>query len=378
MNVPATATGMTPVAPTTPKNQWLQALRAVAALYVLFFHCIPLFEGQRFGHFFAFLGKHGYAGVDIFMPLSGFVVTATLLKRGAAKSKLFLLERFARIFSGYWPILVFVYLFSVWGIRPLDHVRERALSTIFLLSPKLEDNWLETAWTIAYELRFYILIALLFSLLKKIRMDVKIWAAMAVVWLYNLYYFSFHQDLVVTGAVPLSYAMSGLTLEFLLGAYLATTNWHDLKPNHIIFLLIAGLSAFTVGTSAIFFANYEFARFMTFGIFGSCALVIFLWLGRTRRAPPRLLSAIGDSSYSLYLIHPLIVSIGGRVRYSHDSLGLLIPFGVIVFSVAFSHVWYWAAEKRLYQFIKNRIEARAPENKVAAAPPPARQSELMR
>ena len=83
--------------------EYLQALRAIAAILVLFYHGSVLsqviIEYQYAHNFFMF----GYAGVDIFFVVSGFIIYYTsYIKREKLHRVDFLLNRFIRIFPIYW------------------------------------------------------------------------------------------------------------------------------------------------------------------------------------------------------------------------------------------------------------------------------------
>lgn len=66
------------------------------------------------------------------------------------------------------------------------------------------------------------------------------------------------------------------------------------------------MAAYTAGTVSPWFDRVEFLRVATFGIFDACALIFFLSLDSLGVKAPAFLVAIGDASYSLYLIHPFL------------------------------------------------------------------------
>ncbi len=94
----------------------LQGLRGLAVLAVVFYHCHPRLEGT-----WVYYGSlWGWAGVNLFFVLSGFLITSILLE---ARNK----ERYFRNFYGrralrIWPVyvllLVVVYLNSDWFVGP--------------------------------------------------------------------------------------------------------------------------------------------------------------------------------------------------------------------------------------------------------------------
>lgn len=112
---------------------WLQALRALAAIYVLLFHASAMLGDGAVSNFLKLLGRHGYVGVDVFIALSGFVVTSTLIRRENNKYvyAAFLVERFVRIFAGYWPVMLLTLALAYAGVRPIHGLMENAWPSIF-------------------------------------------------------------------------------------------------------------------------------------------------------------------------------------------------------------------------------------------------------
>jgi peptidoglycan/LPS O-acetylase OafA/YrhL len=82
----------------------IDGLRAIAVLAVLFFHAgIPGFSG-------------GFAGVDIFFVISGFLITSIILKEieaGTFSIARFYERRIRRIFPALFPV-IFVTLIAGW------------------------------------------------------------------------------------------------------------------------------------------------------------------------------------------------------------------------------------------------------------------------
>src|SRR5579871_6907304 len=85
----------------------VQVLRGLAAMLVVLFHA-GLLADERFGapghHLFGPLFRAGAGGVDIFFPISGFVMvvsTVGLLAQPGA-SRIFLTRRIIRIVPLYW------------------------------------------------------------------------------------------------------------------------------------------------------------------------------------------------------------------------------------------------------------------------------------
>ncbi len=70
----------------------------------------------------------------------------------------FLLRRLGRIYGGYWPVLVLAALLSSVGVSAI-HPEGRWLSSVLLVEPTMGGNVLSVAYTLVYELWFYLLTA---------------------------------------------------------------------------------------------------------------------------------------------------------------------------------------------------------------------------
>jgi peptidoglycan/LPS O-acetylase OafA/YrhL len=94
----------------------LQGLRGIAVLAVLFYHCHPRLEGT----WIHYASLWGWAGVNLFFVLSGFLITSILLEaRGKPRYfRNFYGRRALRIWPVYFLVLIVVYLNAPWFIGP--------------------------------------------------------------------------------------------------------------------------------------------------------------------------------------------------------------------------------------------------------------------
>jgi len=94
----------------------LDGLRGLAILWVVLYHCGPLLQGTWLHR----VAEWGWAGVDIFFVLSGFLITANLL--GARDKPHYFHNFHARRALRIWPVyalvLAVVYLNAPWFIGP--------------------------------------------------------------------------------------------------------------------------------------------------------------------------------------------------------------------------------------------------------------------
>jgi peptidoglycan/LPS O-acetylase OafA/YrhL len=87
----------------------VQFLRFAAAMLVVVYHVSAHIRdaGIDPGPFFQLSEAVGFAGVDIFFVISGFIMAYTThAAAGAVDAWAFARRRMARIYSGYWPFFL--------------------------------------------------------------------------------------------------------------------------------------------------------------------------------------------------------------------------------------------------------------------------------
>ena len=346
------------------KNEWLQAARALASVAVMLFHMGPhLMLVPQFGTLGPWI-QWGFIGVDIFFVLSGFVVYQSA-DRARFTWNAFLLRRIARIFLGYWPVLVFMA-----GVTVLSNdwpTQSVFWKSVFLLSPSLFVNWLPTAWSLTYELYFYLWISLICLLAVQMR-AILIGCVMTMLVAWNLGWFYLDIFTVISGSQPLSFALPGFGIEFLAGALLAHWRNRDQRFKSRLWarwLLIVGamfiICGLLLGSSSPIHASVEGMRAVTFGTAGLGCLLIALALADLGWAVWPSVVLIGDSSYSLYLLHPPLIVLMALTRETWGISGqalmiysIMAPVLIIWFSIWWFHIieqplFNWVMTKRLTQ-----------------------------
>jgi peptidoglycan/LPS O-acetylase OafA/YrhL len=146
---------------------WLDALRGLAALVVVFEHALkPLWPEVRLPIKAVF--DPGWYGVLVFFLVSGYIVPASLERRGSVRA--FWISRFFRL----WPLFSVCVagmallaavgwdsLHTWWGSRPVA----LALAHASMLQNLLYvPNLANVLWTLSYEMAFYLLLTAMFNL----------------------------------------------------------------------------------------------------------------------------------------------------------------------------------------------------------------------
>ena len=333
---------------------WIQALRGIAALMVLFFHMHPHWDLLPVLSVTSTVTRWGFSGVDIFFALSGFVVYRSAQRTVAARGIWpFIKKRLLRIYLGYWPVLLLIALTTVTVYHGSLPPLKKMVFSALLLYPNIWDNWLAPAWSLTMEIYFYLWIALIALLPQRYQIKV-ILCVMVVLTAWGIGWLIADRPSVFNGQQPLRYGLTGLGLEFLAGALLA----HAYERKASLFktpqatvplciLLMAG--GIVLGMSSPYFDRVEIMRVASFGAMGLSALVLALTLEQTRFTPPGWLVAIGNASYSLYLLHTFLLDASGRVRsfFGIVSPSALLPFllALPVVIVLISLLWYRWVEK---------------------------------
>lgn len=339
------------------RMEWLQALRALAAMAVLFFHCKDAFVGYPIIQ--KILGQ-GFFGVDIFFCLSGYIMCLSCYRKqpGVRNGLQFLITRGVRIYSGYYPALLLTLAAAAIGLRPVEG---NWLASLFLTSTRFDEQFLETAWTLVYELRFYAAIGLVYFFLKIQPSIRNITLLATIIALYNLGYYAFALDTIIGGIWPLRSTLNGFFLEFMFGMYLFMLNKkYPLQLETCLFLAPVSILLLAAGSFNSLFANFELLRAATYGLASACILAIFVALeNKPDRRPYSLLVKIGDASYSLYLIHPILLTVLFFIWHRFipaPYFHLLLPLGLIAI-VFISWIWFHTFEKPIFQLITSCIRS---------------------
>jgi len=149
----------------------LDGLRGLAVLGVIFYHCHPRFEGTPL--YYASLW--GWAGVNLFFVLSGFLITSILLESREKPHyfRNFYGRRALRIWPVYLLVLMVVYAQSDWfiGPKPLDAIKAAPWFAYIFFVQNLFHLALPPAigptWSLAIEQQYYLLWAPLVRFLRR-------------------------------------------------------------------------------------------------------------------------------------------------------------------------------------------------------------------
>ena len=155
-----------------PRNSALDVIRVVAVLLVMGRHmtpeCPPTYRAWK--RVFDSWSFAGWAGVDLFFVLSGFLVSGLLFRefqsRGSVSAPRFLLRRGLKIWPGFYLLLVGYGFFEWrWGAG----VTWRGLAAEALYVQNYVGGIWNHTWSLAVEEHFYLFIALVVAWMVRTR-----------------------------------------------------------------------------------------------------------------------------------------------------------------------------------------------------------------
>ncbi len=312
------------------RNHFLDTVRAFAAIGVVYFHLnepIP-WESDIYRN----VVKQGWLGVIVFFVLSGYCIQMAASSCRAIVP--FYWRRFCRIYPPYLASLVVVGLVCVicklaTGVSDVAQWPKTWLGWLGLLTlaPVPSDqltggNWVY--WSLSYEIAFYGILGL--TILHKLLLPV-------IVLL-----------MIGLSAIPGMESLPGLFFLsnwclFSLGVGLYEL-CHKRRTIGSAFILSSFVVIFYRSTSPVILTTLISAL-----LIGSSTQKWGRFLGRER-----LLSAIGEWSYGLYLLHvPLGLYWLARFRpeicVSNLGLHILFDTGVVIVCIAFSALFYYTVER---------------------------------
>jgi exopolysaccharide production protein ExoZ len=297
----------------------VQALRAVAALLVVWVHAIDaaeMYSAPRQSRFFHW-ENYGACGVDIFFAISGFIVSQVAVRLAdrnpgtpSASAREFLTRRITRIFPLYWILTAVVIAIDELGKHPIQWHSFHWIPTL-LLFPSLHALGnapaLSLGWSLMFEMYFYLILTIfmIWTPSSLVRNTTVFLCGMVILGtLVNI-----HRPFIVIWMNP-------IVLEFVFGCLIGLMFSHSIMTSKIkkigvsVAVIGAILLAATIFTGYgqaseqdwILAGYYSWLRVVVWGVPAALLVggVIF-WNPKMRSAPARLLVFLGDASYSIYL-----------------------------------------------------------------------------
>jgi len=313
----------------------LDPLRGLAALAVGWFH----FTGGgplRSVEWIRSSGAFGWAGVEAFFVISGFVLPLSMYRGGyrlRCHVGTFVLKRVIRLDPPYIVTIGLVVALAYasalapgYAGAPPSFSWTNVLLHLGYLNAFVGEGWINPVfWTLAIEFQFYLLIALLFPVIVRLPAS---WRGLGAVALAA-------SPLVVT--VPDSFIVPYLPL-FAFG--IATFEYYEGRVRLLAYLLTIGtISLIGLGTMG--------------QLITGVGLATALAIAFVRAEFPRWVTGLGVLSYSFYLVHvPIggrVVNLGARVAETPlQQIGVLLT--AVAVSLLAAYAMYWAVERPAQRF----------------------------
>lgn len=349
-----------------PRFDEIDLLRGLSCLAVVAFHY--LWRGQvdhwvaeQAPTWLALPSSFGHLGVHLFFMISGFVI---FMSAQGATVRGFAASRIARLYPALWVAAPLTAAAAWWSVSPFFQVDLKTLLVnLSLLPHHFKVAFVDGAyWSLAVEIQFYFLMALLVwrRSLDRIELWLVLWLALSVVnlvrpiYLLKLWLVVQWAPFFAAGIVAYRVRALGLTRErvwlylcaWLLAVVYVVQTKHTGEP---IVLTHVGVSIVNTAMVTLFFALFALIAM------GRLSMKANFW---TRWA--------GLLTYPVYLVHQNIGYIG--IGWLHDKGVGLLPASALMLAitVAVSVAIAVRVEKPLGRALRQALQGPAARQKAAS------------
>ena len=349
----------------------LQIFRGLAAMMVLFSHANLIVDKSLFNGVFVV----GRCGVDFFFVLSGFIIYHVnyYFICHPAKFGYYIRKRFNRIYPIYWiytliTLAIHFVLLKYTGkglIYWINVNLENILRSLFLYPVNTaiqEAPIIPVAWTLSYEIVFYVMFGLLILSRQKISMFfITIW--MAAVILNS--FFSFQTANLLMGVIlnvkNLELFM-GCMAAYLYRKYCCKLSKYQLRLLMTLAIFLLAISWwYNLRTGYIYDVIHKM-DVITFGIpffiIILCAVLLEEKVPINKGSLKNIFIYLGDASYSIYLTHFITITLVNIILTKLVCFNSSMIFSVSVLtSVIVGFLLYRFIEKPLLNWLnKNPVK----------------------
>jgi len=324
-------------------------LRAIACLFVIFNHFkVPGFTG-------------GFIGVDIFLVISGYLITGMLIritendqttrKNILQQYLIFLIKRSLRIFPAAFGVIILVLIGSQFFLNSFENKNNRIdgflnslmvgnlyfadLGTNYFQSNRAESYFLHY-WSLSVEWQFYLIYGLFFLLfLRKLNSKYFLMVTNLFLITASLIYFWINNESsqIYFSAFARAWELLLGSQIFLFSAFASKRQKIRINFDFVIFSMLV-VSVFLVNDKTWYFGVFlavMVVALLLSNVFDLVFVRIFLDL--------RFLQHLGKISYSLYLVHwPVWLFLNhsislGPIKRTICALFLTYTLSIVIFYV---------------------------------------------
>jgi peptidoglycan/LPS O-acetylase OafA/YrhL len=347
-------------------------------------------------------------GIMVFFLVSGYIIPASLERRGCVRT--FWIGRIFRVYPLWAAVVAVVLALDMLGVAQMrDFGRQSAVAVAAAHVTMLQEllgtpSLLLVLWTLSYEMAFYLLVVALFTV-RRHQASAPLAVILAVLAAVS----------VTTGVVPPASALSGLVGTGPLIAFASVTMavaigcasagspalrvfggvvgavpalllvpfngtvpmWEGLVILAVMFLgtavhraehgrstwrCVAGTAVVVVvcgvGSAYRYGDGGQFTRRGWIVAFLLAVLTFGVGLAARHRRVPRPLTGLGTISYSVYLVHPLLLAvIDSAIGRRRDSLVLEVAFFVVLLPLCvLTHRCVEAPSQRWGRRVARRVQ----------------------
>ncbi len=334
----------------------LQIFRGIAAIMVVLHHAIGSIKYYHKVDYpiLNYIGSIGKFGVDFFFLISGFIISYAAFYKYSEPNAFgnYLKNRLIRIYTPYLPIGIFMLI--VYTLLPgySNGNRDLSVLTSLTLIPNGSPA-LSVAWTLSFEISFYLLFSISFY-------SKKVWNYFIFFWFFLILlfnfgkYFNFHMMRIpITNLI-----FSMYNIEFILGYLLSIFILEKKKINlkFALFLTIAAAIAFLI--SFYFkFSVFYFSLNLLFCLFSFVLIYVSVAHFNVSIDKKAILMMIGNATYSIYLIHNpiqmVIIRFFPKIGSVLNVMSALVI--VLLISCGMGYLYYYLLEKKGINLMKQKL-----------------------
>ncbi|WP_223591804.1 acyltransferase family protein [Neobacillus bataviensis] len=323
---------------------YVQISRAIAILFVLLGHVNILFYTDYKYDWFHMGEWERTGGVDFFFIVTGFMIYYLYHQKVGVPGKTseFLLKRLIRIYPLYW-----IFTLLAIGVSVISPAIDGTYSWDYIIKSMLlleTDPILASAWSLSHVMLFYFLFSAYMLKPKIVKPIVLIWIIAS--------------QLIGLKIIPHSFFTNFSNLEILLGCLVAhlTLNYTFRYSSMLIMIGLLGFLGVWINN---IYSLINIPAPILYCLFAMILMQGISEKDKRNRKVPKVLSFLGDASYSIYIAHGPFLQVYILILKKLNLISALGNFFsliiVIVLTVLSSCMVYIVVEKPISKYLRSAV-----------------------